>query len=576
MTAAAPGEYHTDDIELLPLADFVESHADEIVQRAERAWFSTILLFSELSDEQLEYIRDLARQSVGIWALRLRQHKDYPRLVHKLGRKWGEQASEWELHVYSFTKALEQLVHITWDYLAEQYPMERLSPTTVFFLGRSRDQMLDDLRIPLLSNYLQQREGEMESAGFTLQGNLTLPGRSLLKELAERLQANKDRVIPAWIESVRKAPGATTAMEELLQRRGGTLVSLLLSLLQSPTSETGEASLSNVRAIGLESAQEGVSFQEMFHALQQLRPTLWDIVYEIYRREQYWHPAEFIEVLARLHLLLDLFSEGIGQAYLQQKETIIQQQAEKLHRRDLNLAREMLTSLLPAQKRSIPRMDIGSLWIPAREIGGDFYDMFPLDHDDVMFIIGDVSGKGVAAALLVSMVKYVLKANAPYCATPAQLLMVANRIFYADTGSELFFTMFAARYTPSTGELVFSSAGHDPCYLCHADEAHSITTLPNQGPLLGIFPEVELTDGRIQMQPGDLLMLYTDGLVNLRCKTKRPLTALQLCDFLHANPSMPAQQLCDKLYAHVITGCEPTDDITIVLARREEKPAADE
>ena len=111
-------------------------------------------------------------------------------------------------------------------------------------------------------------------------------------------------------------------------RRGTRWSSLLLTLLQSPTPETGAASLTNVRAIGLESAQAGVSFQEMFHALQQLRPILWDTVYEIYRREQYWHPAEFIEVLARLHLLLDLFSEGIGQAYLQQKEMIIQEQAE--------------------------------------------------------------------------------------------------------------------------------------------------------------------------------------------------------------------------------------------------------
>ena len=95
-----------------------------------------------------------------------------------------------------------------------------MSPAAVFFLGRSRDQVLDDIRIPLTSVYLQQREIEMEQTRFTLQGALSLPGRSLLLELANRMLAEKERVMPAWFDSVRQAPGATRAMEELLQSHG--------------------------------------------------------------------------------------------------------------------------------------------------------------------------------------------------------------------------------------------------------------------------------------------------------------------------------------------------------------------
>jgi serine phosphatase RsbU (regulator of sigma subunit) len=573
MNPTSAGGYHIAEAELLPLATFLEEHAVEIVQRTERAWESSILLFSQLSETQLEQLRQLSRDSIMLWAIRLRQSPDYARRIHELGQEWGEQASGWQLHVFSFTKALDLLTHATWDFLAENYAMAQLSPATVFFLGRSRDQVLDDIRVPLLSTYLQQNESEKE-ARFTLQGPLSLPGRSLLLELGNRLQATKDRVVPAWIESVKSSPEATEAMTELLQRRGATLVDLLLSLLQSPTPETGATSLTNVRGIGLESAQAGVSFQEMFHALQQLRPTLWDAVYEIYRREQYWHPAEFIEVLARLHLLLDLFSEGIGQAYLQQKEMIIQEQAEELHRRDLNLAREMLESLLPNRRLTLPYTDIGSIWIPAHEIGGDFYDIFALDDGDIMFILGDVSGKGISAALLVSMVKYVLKANAPMQTSPAQLLMVANRLLYQDMGPEMFVTMFAARYTPTTGRLLYTSAGHDPCYLCEAGPPSRIHTLSSLGPILGIFPSIELSDCEVTMHTGDILLLYTDGLVNVRCAGRRPVSSRRLCGYLREHPDLPAQLLVQRLLQETVADCEPTDDITILLAKRmsEEQP----
>ena len=573
MSQAAPESFHTVDPALRALADFLEQRAAEMTQRAERAWESSILLFSLLTPHQRKQIQHLAEDTVAIWAIRLRQDSGYARRVYELGQEWGEQAASWELHVYSFTKALDILAYTVWEYLATYYPMEELTPATVFFLARSRDQVLDDLRVPLLSTYLQKREIELEETQFSLQGELSLPGRSLLLELGNRLQSNLAQLIPNWITRVRQSPDATPAMVELLTRRGEALVSLLLMLLQSPTAETGAASLSTVREIGLESAQAGVTFQEMFHALQQLRPILWDVVYEVYRREQYWHPAEFIEVLARLHLLLDLFSEGIGQAFLRQKEMIIQDQAEELRKRDLNLAREMLESLLPNKKIRLPLTDIGAVWQPSREIGGDFYDVFPVTDDDVIVLIGDISGKGISAALLVSMVKYVIKANAPLHDSPAALLTVANRLFYQDMGPELFVTMFAARYTPATGKLLYTSAGHDPCFLCRGGRQPRIQTLGSQGPALGILPEVRLRDRRIWIQPDDILMLYTDGLVNVRCPGKRPITANRLCTFITKHRHLPAQTMAQSLIHEVTGPCEITDDITLVLAKREGAPA---
>lgn len=567
MQSAAADGFSMRDPALLPLAAFLDDHAREIVQIAERAWDSSILLFALLSESQRAQIRELAERIIHLWALRLRQEPQYARRIYELGEEWGRQAAEWKLHIYSFNKALDLLAHATWDYLANHYPMTRLSPATVFFLGRSRDQILDDLGVPLLSTYLQVRETEMERTQFSLGSSLSLPGKSLLLELGTRLQAKLDQVIPAWVERVRKAPGATAPMEELLARRGGHLLDSLLTLLQSPTQETSATILASVQEIGLESAQAGVSFQEMFHALQQFRPILWDTVYDIYQHEQYWHPAEFIEAMARLHLLLDLFSEGIGQAYLRQKEMIIQHQADELRRRDLNLAREMLENLLPRQRLEIAHTDIGAVWIPSSEIGGDFYDIFSAD-EEVFLMIGDVSGKGISAALLVSMVKYVLKANAPLYRSPAKLLTLANRLFYQDMGPELFVTLFCAHYTPKNGQVVYTSAGHDPCYVCRAGQPPRITTLPSQGPVLGVFPAITLKDKRVNLRDGDVMLLYTDGLVNVRCGDRRSVDSRRLCGHLNAHRELPAQEIVQAVLREAVEGCEPTDDITALVLKR--------
>jgi sigma-B regulation protein RsbU (phosphoserine phosphatase) len=186
-----------------------------------------------------------------------------------------------------------------------------------------------------------------------------------------------------------------------------------------------------------------------------------------------------------------------------------------------------------------------------------------------MLLIGDVSGKGISAALLVSMVKYVLKANAPWNASPAQLLTVANRLLATDMGSEMFVTMFAARYNPRTGRLRYTSAGHDPCYVCRREGSPATVVLNSRGPVLGVFPEIELTDGEATLREGDVLLLYTDGLVNVRCHGRMPENSRRLCSHVRNAMAQPAEQIVQALLHDATEGCEPTDDITVLLLKRE-------
>jgi len=136
-------------------------------------------------------------------------------------------------------------------------------------------------------------------------------------------------------------------------------------------------------------------------------------------------------------------------------------------------------------------------------------------------------------------------------------------------GPELFVTMFVARYTPETGKLMYSSAGHDPCYICRGSKSERSLELPSQGPVLGIFPEVELEDCEHILQPGDSLLLYTDGLVNVRCEHEYSVDSRRLCNTLRKHGNLPAQAQAQGLFEDITRGCEQTDDITILIARRD-------
>ncbi len=180
---------------------------------------------------------------------------------------------------------------------------------------------------------------------------------------------------------------------------------------------------------------------------------------------------------------------------------------------ELKIARSIQMSFLP--KRFPPFPDIAAFELhaalePAREVGGDLYDFFLTGDNRLLFLVGDVSGKGVPAALFMAVTKTLIKGIAEQESDPAQILTKVNRELCVDNESMLFVTMFLAILDFETGELAFSNAGHNPPARIAPDGAVSWLSLP-RGLFLGIMDDTVYRTSRLSLSPGEKLVTFTDG-----------------------------------------------------------------
>jgi len=184
--------------------------------------------------------------------------------------------------------------------------------------------------------------------------------------------------------------------------------------------------------------------------------------------------------------------------------------------RELAIARGIQVSLMP---RNLPQPDgwrIASVYRAAREVGGDFFDAYdlPARPGKVGFIVADVTGKGVTAALVMAFARAVLRSAAYNGTGPGDALLRTNRVLVNDARTGLFITAFAGEVDTATGELRYASAGHEPPLLVRAaDGSVSELELP-PAVLLGAFEDFEAPETIIQLAPGDLLVAFTDGVTD--------------------------------------------------------------
>ncbi len=104
--------------------------------------------------------------------------------------------------------------------------------------------------------------------------------------------------------------------------------------------------------------------------------------------------------------------------------------------------------------------------------------------------------------------------------------------------------------------------------MCRHDDNRRTIELPSQGPALGIFPDATLQDRQVTLMPGDVMLLYTDGLVNVRCNGRRQVNSRRFCGIIRDHQTLPAQQLVQALLTHTVANCDPTDDITVLVVKR--------
>jgi sigma-B regulation protein RsbU (phosphoserine phosphatase) len=233
---------------------------------------------------------------------------------------------------------------------------------------------------------------------------------------------------------------------------------------------------------------------------------------------------------------------------------------------ELDIAREIQRSILPGSLEAASgadSFDVHGRCIPAREVGGDFYDFFMLDPTRLGFLIGDVSGKGIAAALFMAITRTLLKSTALRGVSPGECLFRVNELLLAENRATMFVTVFYGILDAATGEVCYANAGHPYPYVLQNGKA--IPLVGAGGVVLGVTEAARYETEKTRLEPDARLFLYTDGVTEAMNARGELYDSTRLEQVLaEAVPSSPEETL-RRVFGHVqsfVDGAEPSDDIT--------------
>jgi len=273
-------------------------------------------------------------------------------------------------------------------------------------------------------------------------------------------------------------------------------------------------------------------------------------------------PFQFEEVLARVetHLALRKLQKQL-------------QDANKKMAQELALAGEVQTSFLPRELPDIPGWQLSVTLKPARETSGDFYDVNLLPNGRLGILVADVVDKGVGAALFMALSWILIRTYATeYPTQPELVLSAVNHRILKDTDANQFVAVFYSILDPATGMLVYCNAGHVPPYLISAQNGGDVQRLTRTGVPLGIFEDETWEQRGVQLGPGDVLVLYTDGITDAEDRKGKFFGQERLLGSIQANLGPSAQEMQDALMAevHEFVGDVPQfDDIALMVVVRD-------
>jgi len=239
---------------------------------------------------------------------------------------------------------------------------------------------------------------------------------------------------------------------------------------------------------------------------------------------------------------------------------------------ELGVAARIQQSILPRVFPPFPlrtEFAIHAQMVPAREVGGDFYDFFLMDKDRLGFVIGDVSGKGVPAAILMAVCRTLLKATAIQSSSAGECLKYVNDVLVRQSDSAMFVTIFYGILHTDTGDLEYCIGGHNPPYVLSRSGEIQELKEPSSG-LVGVFENLEFATGHIKLSPGSFVILFTDGVTEAVDSSGTEFSGVRLRALLERNAESPVDQIVQSILDEVrifSTGLPQADDITAVALR---------
>jgi sigma-B regulation protein RsbU (phosphoserine phosphatase) len=269
---------------------------------------------------------------------------------------------------------------------------------------------------------------------------------------------------------------------------------------------------------------------------------------------------------------IPLFQRLADQAAISlERERLFHEYMEKQKMEEqLNLARDIQRHLWPRHLPNLPGYSIIGQSKPALEVGGDYYDFIPLDDGKFAFVIGDVSGKGVGAGLIMATLRATLRTQFAQHTDIDRAIQLVNKAVTNDTRPTEFVTMFLAILDPVTHVLTYVNAGHNPPYI--VDEDGTLTELNAGGPVVGILHPMIFESRSVEMKPGSVLLLYTDGVTEAENAAGDQFEEAALQAFLKEHIS----DTIDGIHKNLMNAIEAfqgdadqADDITIIFLKRD-------
>jgi serine phosphatase RsbU (regulator of sigma subunit)/predicted enzyme related to lactoylglutathione lyase len=260
------------------------------------------------------------------------------------------------------------------------------------------------------------------------------------------------------------------------------------------------------------------------------------------------------------------FDEATRALEAQRRAIAEKRESERRTAQELEIAKQVQARLFPQTLPPLKTLDYAGLCIQAREVGGDYFDFLKLGRDQVALVIGDISGKGIAAALLMANLQANLRSQSPV-ALDQRLLRSVNQLFYENTTDSAYATLFFAEYHDSLQRLRYANCGHLSALLLRNDD--SLERLDSTGTVLGLFEEWDCSIGESQMSPGDILALYTDGITEAFSAAGEEFGEERLVEALRRDRELSSSALLAAIVDEVkkFSPLEQHDDITLIVAR---------
>lgn len=253
-----------------------------------------------------------------------------------------------------------------------------------------------------------------------------------------------------------------------------------------------------------------------------------------------------------------------------QEVMIKQQKMEK----ELEVAREIQLSLIPKDIVKIPGYEINAFYEAAKEVGGDYYDVLKLSEEKFCFIVGDVSGKGVPAALIMTMVRSILRSESAPDLESKEIVKKLNSIIYKDLKEGMFITIFLGILDIARNVIDIASAGHNDTFICKLNTGIILPINPKGFPI-GADPgprfDKIIANEKISIDKGDKIIAFTDGITEAMNSKNEEYGQTRLLDVIKQNIKQDSKKILDEIISDVnkfVAGNEQSDDISIVVVER--------